>query len=206
MSARRHRRWFLPERPDVLGMLDRQALVTADGMTAFQRWAHGEQVQAQQVRLIEHAADECKQDLTAAVREAFTTPLEPEDLFDLSQGLDEVLNRAKDTVREAEALGLEPDEAMGDMADLLLEGVDLLRVAFGALGDGDDVAGEAATAAIKTQRRLERVYRAAMPELLESDDLREVVGRQELYRRLSDMSDRLLAVAERVNYATVKEL
>ncbi len=205
MSGPNRRRWFLPDSPDVLGMLDRQAAVTADGMTAFARWAAGEQDCGREVRDLEHVADDRKSELAGAVRAAFTTPLQPEDLFDLSRGLDEVLNRAKDTVREAEALGLAPDEAMAEMAALLAEGVRDLRVAFGFLDEDDGDAGEAAAAAIKTQRRLERAYRAAMPALLESDDLREVVGRQELYRRLSDMSDRVLAVADRVNYATVKE-
>ena len=41
-------------------------------------------------------------------REAFMTPLEPEDLFELSRGLDEVLNAAKNAVREAEVMGTPP--------------------------------------------------------------------------------------------------
>jgi hypothetical protein len=33
------KRWFLPETPDVLGMLRRQMAVTIDGVDAFARWA-----------------------------------------------------------------------------------------------------------------------------------------------------------------------
>lgn len=205
MSGPIHRRWFLPESPDVLGMLDRQAEVTDEAIGAFARWAAGDDDSGRTVRDLEHVADQRKAELAAAVREAFTTPLEPEDLFDLSQGLDEVLNRAKDTVREAAALDLRPDAEMAEMAVLIAEGVACLHRAFGDLGGRGGDATAAAAEAIKAQRRLERVYRQAMPTLLQSDDLREVVGRQELYRRMSEMSDRVLAVAERVDYATVKE-
>ena len=38
-----------------------------------------------------------------------------------------------------------------------------------------------------------------------TDDLRDVLGRQELYRRLTRISDAIVAVADRVMYATVKE-
>jgi len=52
------RSWFLPERPDVLGMLRRQAAVTCDGMVALVGWANGEPDAAQRVRDCEHRADE----------------------------------------------------------------------------------------------------------------------------------------------------
>jgi glutamine synthetase adenylyltransferase len=77
-------------------------------------------------------------------------------------------------------------------------------VEAGAGRDGPS-ATEAADAAAKTQRQLERVYRKAASALLAVDDLREVVGRRELYRRLSRISEILVQAADRVWYATVKE-
>lgn len=207
MTRRGPRRWFLPETPDVIGMLVEQARVTIDGMNAFTAWAAGDAASGRAVRDAEHTADARKRELADAVREAFTTPRDPEDLFELSRGLDEVLNGAKNTVREAEALELAPDPAMAAMAQCLADGVLALHRAFGSLGEERDAAaGEAAAAAVKAQRNLERAYRTAMSDLLKkSDDLREVVGRQELYRRLSDISERILAVADRVGYAMAKE-
>ena len=58
---------------------------------------------------------------------------------------------------------------------------------------------------IKRVRRLERVYRAAMGELLRVDDVREVMARRELYRRCSRIGEAVEDVAERVLYAGVKE-
>ena len=36
------RSWFLPERPDVLGILCRQAAVTCEGMAALVDWANAQ--------------------------------------------------------------------------------------------------------------------------------------------------------------------
>ena len=203
------RSWFLPDRPDVLGLLRRQAEVTGEGMGALVDWANQVPGAAERVRELEHQADQVKRELRMALTTAFTTPVDAEDLYVMSERLDAVLNGAKDTVRESEVMGIAPDQAAAAMATLLSEGVGHLAAAFEQLGpdrrDKGVGATEAADAAVKTQRRLERAYREAASALLAVDDLREVIGRRELYRRLSRISETLIEAADRVWYATVKE-
>lgn len=199
------RRWFLPDTPDVLGMLRTQLETTAAGVTAFAAWAHGDETRAADVRALEHRADEEKRALWRALRTAFVTPIDAEDLFVMSAELDEVLNNVKDIVREADVWSMAPDPAMAEIAELLVTGVHRVGDAFVHLGGPGDDATEAADAAVKSQRSVERVYRRAMSTLLEHADPREVLGRRELYARLLATSDRLSAVAERVWYAVVKE-
>jgi uncharacterized protein len=203
-------RWFLPENPDVLDMLRHQAAVTCDGMAALVGWANGEPDAAERVRDLEHRADDTKRELRLALTNAFITPIDAEDLYVMSERLDAVLNGAKDTVREAEVMAMKPDEAVAAMAALLADGASHLATAFERLGSDQRgkiavSATEAADAAVKSQRRLERVYREAASALLAVDDLREVMGRRELYRRLSRVSETLVEAADRVWYATVKE-
>jgi hypothetical protein len=62
-------------------MLRRQMAVTIDGVDAFARWAGGDAAAAQAVRDAEHQGDVAKRDLLSALREAFVTPIEPEDLL-----------------------------------------------------------------------------------------------------------------------------
>lgn len=201
----RLRRWFLPETPDLLGMLRAQAEVTVAGMDALAAWARGDPAKAEVVRELEHVADDRRHELQAALTEAFTTPLDPEDLFVLCRGLDSILNAAKDLVREAEVIARPPDGPMAEMAALLAEATRQLRDAFAALGRDTTAATAAADAAVKSARQLERTYRAGMGALLQVADLSEVMARRELYRRLSRIADGVVDVAERVWYAVVKE-
>ena len=199
------RRWFLPEMPDVLGMLRAQLDTTEAGMVAFAAWAHGDGERADEVRAMEHRADDQKRELWRALRNAFVTPVDAEDLWVLSAGLDEVLNRAKDTVRESDVMQLPPDPPIAEMVDFLVAGVQHVGEAFDHLGEEGENATGAADAAVKSMRALERVYRRAMSELLDLDDLRLVTGRRELYGRVVAISEQLRLVAERVWYAVVKE-
>jgi uncharacterized protein Yka (UPF0111/DUF47 family) len=202
----RRRTWFLPASPDVLGILGGQTAITIDGMAALVAWAQGDPEAAGRLRECEHRADDHKRELRGALTVAFTTPLEPEDLFELSRGLDRVLNGAKNAVREAEVMETAPDAAIAEMAAELAEGVRELAVAIAALGRGElDETTASASRAAKSQSRIEKVYREAMSALIAVDDLREVAAKRELYRRLARASDDLREVAERVWYSVLKQ-
>ena len=211
--------WFLPDEPDVLGGLREQMAITVTGMDAFAVWASGDADAAARVRETEHQADDAKRALRIALRDAFITPISPEDIFILSQLLDKVLTASKDVVREAEVMAMAPDDSMAAMAEHLREGTAHLSRAFEAIsenGGKDDhrVATAAADDATKCARRMEKVYRGAMSGLLdvdrdgspEPDRVREVMGRRELYRRLSRIAETVVDVADRVWYAAVKEM
>ncbi len=198
--------WFLPETPDVLGILGRQMAVTVEGLDALVAWAGGDDAAAAVLRAAEHEADGRKRELREALTASFTTPLAPEDIFQLSLGLDDILNGAKNTVREAEVMRTAPDRAIAEMARELADGACRLAGALSALAEKDRaLATHEADAAVKSQRKLEHVYREAMSALIESSDLREIAARRELYRRLSRTSDELVSVAERVWYSVLKE-
>lgn len=197
--------WFLPETPDVLGMLRAQIAVTIRGMDALVEWAEGNPAAADTVRAIEHEADEHKRGLQIALVDAFTTPYDPEDIYSLVRGVDWILNLAKDAVREAEVMACPPDAAVAEMASLLREAVEHLDEAVAGLQAHRRDATGPADAALKAERRLERVYRNAMGQLLEVDDLREVMARREVYRRFSRIGEHTAEVAERVWYAVIKE-
>ncbi len=200
-----HARWFLPETPDVLGLLRRQAAVTLEAVDAFIAWAAGDSAAANTVREAEHRGDAAKRDVLSALREAFVTPLEPEDVFALSRGIDWILNYSRDLINESEAMESAPDAGIAEMAGLLGEAMTHIEEAIARLGSDPESATQAANAAIKAERRLEHAYYRGMAELLEVDDRQERIARRELYRRLSRIGEMVIDVAERVEYAVVKQ-
>ena len=199
------RRWFLPQSVDLLGMLREQMVVTCQGLEAFEHWAGGDAASEAAVRDFEHQADVKKRALWKALRDAFTSPIDAEDIYTLSALLDTVLNGVKDVVRESDLLAMAPDGPSAEMAAQLRQGVEHLATAFEKLTTHEGTATESADAAVKNERNLERVYRRAMSALLEVEDLREVTGRREIYRRFARVGDRMVETADRVWYAVVKE-
>jgi uncharacterized protein Yka (UPF0111/DUF47 family) len=198
--------WFLPKTPDLLVMLRTQAALTTAGMEALVAWAEGDAAAADRLRRLEHEADDKKGELREQLTEAFSTPLEPEDLFELSRGVDEVLNAAKNLVGEAEAMETPPDVAIAEMATELAAGARRIEEAFAAFAGEDRTAATAlADRAIREQRHAQHTYRRAMSALIANPNPREVAARRELYRRLARTGDDLVRVAERVWYAVLKE-
>jgi uncharacterized protein Yka (UPF0111/DUF47 family) len=199
------RRWFLPEMPDVQGLLRAQVAVTREGVEALEAWTQGKSGAADRVREAEHRGDVAKRDLLGALRGAFVTELEPEDLFSLSRGIDRILNYTKDLVNEGELMGRETDQGLTEMATLLRGAVEDIDGAIGRLGSDADAAIAAADAAIAKAREAEHVYYRGMAALLELEDRHQRISRRELYRRSERISESMIDVAERVVYAVVKQ-
>ena len=201
--SRRH--WFLPEEPDVLGLLRRQLGVTAEAIDRFGAWASGDAAAAAHVRDAEQRGDATKRDLFNALRIAFVTPMEPEDVFTLSRGIDRILDYTRDLISESEAMASPPDARIADMAALIAEALSHIDEAIARLASSHTDATAAADAAIRSQRRLEQVYYEGMAALLEVEDRTERIARRELYRQCARIGDVVVDVAERVIYAIVKQ-
>jgi uncharacterized protein Yka (UPF0111/DUF47 family) len=199
------RRWFLPETPDVLGLLRRQLEVTMEGLDALGAWAAGDLAAAEGVRDAERRGDVAKRELLSALRDAFVTPMEPEDVFALSRGIDRLLNYARDLVNESEAMACPPDARIAEIAALIGRALRKIDTAVASLGSDVDAATEAADAAIVEERRLEQVYYEGMAALLEVEDRNERIARRELYRSCSKLGETVVDIAERVVYAVMKQ-
>jgi uncharacterized protein Yka (UPF0111/DUF47 family) len=198
-------KWFLPEEPDVVGLLRGQIEITLEGLDAFAEWAGGDDDAIPAVRAAEPRGDDKKRELLEALRAAFVVPLEPEDVFTLSRGIDRVLDDAVDLIAEAQVLARPPDAGIAEMAGVMGEAMRRLDAAIAQLGRDGDGATTDAEAVIVIVKRLEDAYYRGMAALLHEEDRGARIARRELYRRCSQIGDVIVDVAERVMYAVVKQ-
>jgi uncharacterized protein len=201
----RSRPWFLPETPDMIGLLRRQVAITTEGVDAFASWAGGDADAASAVVDAEHRGDTAKRDLLDALRAAFVTALEPEDLFALSRSIDRILDSAREVINESQVLASPPDADIAQMARLIGRAMRHIDEAIAHLGTDGDRATAAADAAIAAERELDAVYYRGMAALLDVDERTARIGGRELYRRCARMGDIVVDVAERIVYAVVKQ-
>lgn len=198
-------RWFLPEQPDVVAMIRGQLQLTVDALESFAAWAAGQPGGGEAVAAAEQRSEESKRAMMRAIREAFVLPIEPEDAFALSRGLDWIVNDAADLVAEATVLEYAPDAGIAEMATLMQEAVAQLDEAASHLANNTQKGIDAAEAAIAIERQIGAAYQRRMAELLDVEDRNARIAQRELYRRCSAIGDTIVEVAERIMYAVIKQ-
>ena len=173
--------------------------------------------------VLEKQGDELKRRNLQILNKAFATPMDREEIYRAIEGIDHVINYAKTTVREMQAFKVAPDRHTLEMAKLLRDGARALRTGFAKIASKPIDAEEDAAAVRKAERRVEKAYRDALVELFEaeeyhlrlaqegsrsgSDVLRcvtEILRRREIYRHLSNASDRLAHAGQTLHDIIVK--
>ena len=199
--------WFLSGDPDLLQLLGNQMTETVVGMRAFAQWsASGAEADAQVVRDAEHAADRARRALAEGLQKVLVPPLEPEELYTMSERLDVVINRAKSVVRDSQAVGWHPDAAATTMATALLEGTGHLAEAVGCIRADAARASKCADEATHCVRKVEKAHRAAMVALKDAhiDDALALITTYEAYRGYLAVGDAIAHVAHRIWYSMLR--
>ncbi len=201
----RWKRLFLPVVPDVIALLGSQAELSAAGMVAFESWSKGAgSAAADAVRSAQHDAYDARRELLAALQSALSTPIDQEDLFVISERIDRVVVQARNVVREGEVLGWEPDSHAATMSGHLSVGTRAVTSGVALLVKDPQEAGRQADLASDAAREVERCYRVAMGNLIRSDDLREVLVGQDMYRRYIVVAEAVTAVTDRLWAAVLR--
>lgn len=200
-----------PRMPDFYGLIERQCEQVCKAMDVFVHFMEtGDRGLGKRVRTLEKQGDELKARNMEILNRAFATPMDREDIYRAIVTIDEILNYAKTTVREIEALDIKPDAHMAGMARLIRDGSMALRDGYRRLSTAPAEVQGYAAAARKAERSTEKLYRAALAELFraeghiealsnraqnaEEEAMRYVIQmfkRREVYRHLSNAADRV---------------
>lgn len=211
-----------PRMPDFYGLVDEQCDMAVQAMESLVEFMEtNDSDKAERVAALEHDADKLKARNIDVLNKAFATPMDREDLYRAITSVDHVLNYGKTTVREIQALSIEPDKYMLEMAVFLKVGAEALQQGFGKLSDQPAEAEPDAQAARKAERNTEKAYRSALAELfdvdkyvteaqgngVDVDTLRLVANmfkRREIYRHMSNAADRLARAGDVLHDIVVK--
>lgn len=194
-----------PKMPDFFTLLTEQCqhvAHTAGLLVEFME--SGDPATGQQIRQDEHEADRIKVRNLHTLNEAFSTPIDREDLYRAIIDLDEVVNYCKTTVSEMDVLCLAPDKCCLEMAMHIKLGTDALALGYAKLAKQPASAAEDADSARKAERKVEKAYRRAIAELFQGDDYIHMFKRREIYRHLSNAADRMANCANTLHDIVVK--
>jgi uncharacterized protein Yka (UPF0111/DUF47 family) len=194
-----------PKVPDFFRLLAEQAVqVNHTAGLLVEYMETGDAEIGQQIRQDEHAADRIKIRNLHTLNEAFSTPIDREDIYRAIVDMDEVVNYCKTTVSEMSVLEVTPDKFDLEMALHLKEGVDALVNGFTRLASQPEAAAVDADTARKAERKVEKSYRRAIAALFQGDDYITMFKRREIYRHLSNAADRMANCANTLHDIVVK--
>ncbi len=178
---------IFPPRYDFGSMLHEQAVATVRGVETLGAWLKdGKLDEPKAVNDMEKAADKIRHDLERKLMEAFSTPFDRQNIYELSHQMDQILDFALSTALEMRAFDLPPDEAIMSMAELLLKGVGLLSDAIGVMvSRPEDV--ERMIRGMRAQEvEMEKLYVRSMASLLKGGDPFVALKKREIYHHLKD--------------------
>jgi uncharacterized protein len=190
--------WFdgsLKEESKFIAMLIGQA---AKSVEAVHYLVHTlEQVNADTIKAVHALAEEAselRRVLIDELHKTFVTPLDREDIFNLSHCFEDMVTYALTTVEEMNILRVDADDYIRQMMKLVCEEAEQLELAILRLAKNPRVALDHAHEVRKLERNVERLYRAAIKDLFaRAADPARLPGlfyRREVYRHISNMSDR----------------
>jgi uncharacterized protein Yka (UPF0111/DUF47 family) len=176
-------------------MLIQQAARAVEAVRAVESALdHVDAAAVDRMRAIAGVSEELRNVLIDELHKTFITPLDREDIFNLSHGYDDMIKYSLTTIEEMQILAVAADEPIRRMLALVRSQSEELELAIQRLAKNPRLAGEHANAVHMKEAEVERLYRAAIRDLFalasDAQALPAIFYRREVYRHISNMSDR----------------
>ena len=117
------------------------------------------------------------------------TPIERNDIFDLSRQIDEILDYAKTTGDEFRLFKIEPNDDICNMVSILLDITNHISKAIANMEKHKNIAKDEAILVKGLENKVAESCVNALANLFQKDDWREVFKYREIYRHLNTTSD-----------------
>lgn len=196
---------IIPTPPDFFGLLAEQSEKVTETMANLHQYMQSPEASlADRLCEGEHAADTIKIRNLHQLNRAFSTPIDREDIYRSIDSLDWIVTHCKSTINELIEYDVAPDKHMQSIVDELLKGCEALERGFRQLSTYPAGVEQQAHIARHAHRRIERLYRQSIAELLQGTVTTEMLKKREIYHHLMDGSRRLHEAANVLHDIFVK--
>ena len=165
---------------------------------------HGTPALADDIRELERAADQILERTTTALRDAFITPLDRQDIYNLSETIDDMIDYLDNAAAEISLFGVTVTPFILTMTSTLRHAADEIAAAVRLLTDDPRQAWRHSRNAQAAENAVEDCYRSALADLFRGDDVQRMFKLREVYRHLSNSADRAEAIGRLIGKIVVK--
>jgi uncharacterized protein len=190
----------------IFGQMTVHILEAAESLGTMLRNPRGEVSPiAAKIKDIEHKGDELTHQVIDELNKTFITPIDREDIYDLSKALDDVLDLIDNTASRIVLFKItEPIAMASEMAAVLLNQAAELGAAVSNLKDNDHVV-ERCIEINRLENDADRLFQVAIGSLFEHvKDPIEVIKRKEIIETLEAATDKAEDVANVLESIVVK--
>jgi predicted phosphate transport protein (TIGR00153 family) len=197
---------FLPAREDrFLSLLDRHVGILTHVSGAFRSYVNeGAPSLSDDIDQLEKEADDCLTELTTALRDAFVTPIDRQDIYNLGEAIDDMIDYFNNASREISLFKVSTTDQMRAIAGILDDSAGLIAAAVRCLKSDPPKAWERAREAQHCENLVEDRYRQALAELFDGNDMHQIFKLREVYRHLSNCADRADAIGRLIGKIVIK--
>ncbi len=198
-----------PKEDKFIALLIEQSELTVEGLVLLEKCVKSPSKEdVDEIRRKEYEADEVRRILIDELHNTFVTPFDREDIFNLSLHIDEMVDYALSTIEEVDLLNVKADDYLQQMVNLNRQAAEELSMAMHRLSKNPRVAGDHARRARKIENEVDRLYRHAIADLFtKAKDFKQMMvmlRKREVYRHVSNMSDRASAAANVIGMVVMK--
>lgn len=199
--------WLFSKGVDFYKLLQEHSDLALKGVQALAIYmTTGKDDDGDKVISIEKEADNKRKELIDELDSTFITPIEREDIYELSSAIDNILDYCETTVKEMEIYELSPTVELREMVDVILRGTELIAKSVYNLDKDKKVAMDCALKAKKLENEMESYYRKYLAKLIKSDDIKYILKMREIYRHLNNCADKMDLAGEILGHILVKEI
>ncbi len=197
---------FLPAHEDrFLSLLDRHAEILTQVAQTFRRYVtEGTPSLSDDIDRLEKEADTCLRELTSALRDAFITPIDRQDIYNLGEAIDDMIDYLNNAAREISIFNVSSTDHMRAIAGILEEASLAIAAGVKAVRTNPQEAWIKAGQAQHAENEIEGRYRTALAELFNGTDMSQIFKLREVYRHLSNSADRADAIGRLIGKIVVK--
>ncbi|HEM55240.1 MAG: DUF47 domain-containing protein [Caldisericum exile] len=205
------------KRPDVFqNLLKEQAKKTVEGVNTLNKFMginedvvnkdvlrHNLKIQ---IKRIESEGDNLRRDLLNELNKSLITPIDRQDIYTLSNTIDNILDYAYNTIEEMIIYQLYPNFYLKKMIEKISRGVNHISYAVDNMFTDKNLANSNVVSAKVVENEIEETYHEALADLFSHDDFHYIFKMREVYRHISNSADRISEAADLIANILIKEV
>lgn len=197
--------FFLPRRSDrFLTLLRQHTEILVDAALTFNSFVTSGAPCSEKIDQFEKSGEAILDQLTTALRDAFVTPMDRQDIYGLGEAIDDMIRYIDNAAREISLFDVRPTPQVQEMARILEGAAEEIREAISFLSNAPQMAWKCAQKVQRAESLMEDCYRAALVKLFSGSDIHYILKIREVYRHLSNSADRAQSIGRLIGKIVVK--